>query len=55
MGAQVILNIAASGQFSSDRTTAEYAREIWQVAPVPVDYPHELRSARRLARELDII
>ena len=34
---QVVLNIGASGQFSSDRTIAEYAREIWQVAPVPVD------------------
>ena len=34
---KVVLNIAASGQFSSDRTIAEYAREIWQVAPVPVD------------------
>jgi glucan phosphorylase len=36
-GRQVVLNIAASGQFSSDRTIAEYARKIWQVAPVPVD------------------
>jgi starch phosphorylase len=26
---KVILNIAASGQFSSDRTIAEYAKEIW--------------------------
>ncbi|CAF0783918.1 unnamed protein product [Adineta steineri] len=28
-----ILNIAASGKFSSDRTIAEYAKEIWGVAP----------------------
>lgn len=28
-----ILNIAASGKFSSDRTIAEYAREIWDVEP----------------------
>jgi len=28
-----ILNIAASGKFSSDRTIAEYAREIWNVEP----------------------
>jgi starch phosphorylase len=26
---KVILNLAASGRFSSDRTIAEYAREIW--------------------------
>jgi len=24
------------GRFSSDRTVAEYAREIWDVEPVPV-------------------
>ena len=28
-----ILNIAASGKFSSDRTILEYAREIWNVEP----------------------
>jgi starch phosphorylase len=30
---KVILNIAASGRFSSDRTVAEYAREIWNATP----------------------
>jgi starch phosphorylase len=33
---RVILNIAASGAFSSDRTIGEYAREIWGVTPCPV-------------------
>ena len=33
---KVILNIAGSGKFSSDRTIAEYAREIWGVVPCPV-------------------
>jgi starch phosphorylase len=30
---KVILNIAASGNFSSDRTIAEYAKEIWNARP----------------------
>lgn len=29
----VIRNIATSGKFSSDRTIAQYAREIWGVEP----------------------
>jgi starch phosphorylase len=33
----VVRNIAASGPFSSDRTIAEYARDIWQIAPCPID------------------
>ena len=33
---RAILNIAASGQFSSDRTIAQYAGEIWKVQPCPV-------------------
>jgi starch phosphorylase len=33
---KVILNVAASGKFSSDRTIAEYAAEIWNVEPCPV-------------------
>jgi starch phosphorylase len=31
-----ILNVAASGKFSSDRTIAEYASDIWNVEPCPV-------------------
>ena len=31
-----ILNIAGSGKFSSDRTIAEYARDIWRAQPCPV-------------------
>jgi starch phosphorylase len=36
---KVVLNVAASGRFSSDRTVAEYAGEIWnaQACPVPQD------------------
>jgi glycogen phosphorylase len=34
---KAILNIAASGRFSSDRTIGEYARDIWRVEPCPVE------------------
>jgi len=33
---KVIVNIASSGRFSSDRTIAEYAAEIWEAKPCPV-------------------
>jgi len=33
---KAILNVAGSGKFSSDRTIAEYAAEIWKVRPCPV-------------------
>lgn len=33
---KAILNVAGSGKFSSDRAIAEYATEIWNVKPCPV-------------------
>jgi starch phosphorylase len=33
---KAILNVAGSGKFSSDRSIAEYASEIWKVEPCPV-------------------
>jgi len=33
---KAVLNVAGSGKFSSDRTIAEYATQIWEVKPCPV-------------------
>ena len=34
---RAVLNIAAMGVFSSDRTIAEYARDIWKTTPMQLD------------------
>jgi starch phosphorylase len=41
-----ILNVARVGKFSSDRTIAEYAKEIWNVKSVPIEI-NESRLERR--------
>jgi starch phosphorylase len=33
---KAIMNVASSGKFSSDRTIAEYAADIWDVKPCPI-------------------
>lgn len=33
---KAIINVALSGRFSSDRTIAEYAADIWRAEPCPV-------------------
>lgn len=41
-----LLNIASAGKFSSDRTIAEYATDLWGVQPTwdKLPAPHEPRD-----------
>ena len=43
---RAVLNVACSGKFSSDRTIAEYAREIWDLKPVRIQ--RELKRSHTL-------
>lgn len=41
-GRKCLLNVAAAGKFSSDRTIRQYAEETWFIEPVPQMEPHKL-------------
>lgn len=36
-GVMAVRNVARSGKFSSDRSISEYAREVWNLEPLPVE------------------
>ena len=40
-----VMNIANSGMFSSDRTIQQYAKDIWNVSPCPVDMSSEQHTS----------
>jgi starch phosphorylase len=49
---KAILNVAFSGKFSSDRTILEYANEIWDARPCPIDMEHKRSHTIMQARSL---
>ena len=48
-----LLNIAASGKFSSDRTIAEYARDIWGVEPNLTKLPAPYETPMSEQKEIE--
>ena len=51
---KALLNIAASGKFSSDRTIAQYAREIWNVEPTTDKLPAPFEGRPGTANEGEV-
>ena len=41
-GRMCLMNVACAAHFSSDRTIEEYARDIWQISPIPPIQPNKL-------------
>lgn len=51
---KALLNIAASGKFSSDRTIEQYAREIWNVEPTSGKLPAPFEGRPGTAHEGEV-
>lgn len=43
----MLINIASSGKFSSDRTIREYARDIWGVEPLNIKLPAPFEQEKK--------
>lgn len=52
---KALLNIAASGKFSSDRTIGQYAREIWNVEPTSQKLPAPFEGRPGTANEGEVV